>query len=74
MILRSISVSLGGTLSNKIGDIKNTAISLMNGFNNSDLEQNVHIDATFPNVNSKQEIEDAFNDLVNLAAQRAMKR
>ena len=38
------------------------------------IEQNVHIDATFPNVDSKREIEEAFNDLVNLAAQRAMRR
>ena len=42
--------------------------------NRKEFEQNVHITATFPNVNSKREIEQAFNDLVNLAAQRAMKR
>ena len=48
-----------------------------NPFNNNSLEQieqNVHIDATFPNVDSKKEIEEAFNDLVNLAAQRVMRR
>jgi len=39
-----------------------------------ELEQNVHIEASFPNVNSKKEIEEALNDLVNLAAQRAMRR
>lgn len=43
-------------------------------FNAGTIEQNVHITASFPNVNSKREIEQAFNDLINLAAQRAMKR
>jgi len=41
---------------------------------NDNIEQSVHIEANFPNVNSKREIEEAFNDLVNLAAQRAMRR
>jgi len=40
----------------------------------SGVEQNVHIEASFPNVDSKREIEEAFDDLVNLAAQRAMRR
>lgn len=43
-------------------------------FNTGAVEQNVHITASFPNVNSKREIEQAFNDLINLAAQRALKR
>ena len=42
--------------------------------NEDGIEQNVHIDASFPNVNSKQEIEQAFSELVNLAAQRAMRK
>ena len=36
----------------------------------SALEQNVHIDASFPNVQNSREIEDAFNNLVNIASQR----
>ena len=35
------------------------------------LEQNIHIEATFPNVSQSHEIEDAFNNLINIAAQRA---
>ena len=35
------------------------------------LEQKVHIEATFPNVSQSHEIEDAFNNLINIAAQRA---
>ena len=37
------------------------------------LEQNVHIEATFPNVSQSHEIETAFNNLINVAAQRAYK-
>jgi len=37
----------------------------------SPLEQNVHIDASFPNVQSSFEIETALNNLVNVASQRA---
>ena len=39
--------------------------------NRSPLEQNVHIEASFPNVNSSFEIETALNNLVNVASQRA---
>ena len=35
------------------------------------LEQNVHIEASFPNVQNSKEIEDAFNNLVNIASQHA---
>ena len=35
----------------------------------SALEQNVHIEASFPNATDKNEIEEAFKDLVNLASQ-----
>jgi hypothetical protein len=45
----------------------------MNGISASSdtLEQNVHIEANFPNVQSSNEIQDAFNNLVNIASQRA---
>lgn len=36
-----------------------------------ELKQDVHIDASFPNVQNSHEIEDAFNNLINIAAQRA---
>ena len=38
------------------------------------LEQNVHIEANFPNVESSKEIEDALNNLVNVASQRVYRR
>lgn len=41
--------------------------------NEQALDQNVHITAEFPNVSDKSEIEEAFNDLISLAAQHAYK-
>jgi len=71
-ILRSMMSSLDGNLFARANNIKS---GFFNTSNDEDsLEQNVHIDASFPNVNSKREIEEALSDLVNLAAQRAMRR
>lgn len=38
------------------------------------IEQNVHISAEFPNVSEKSEIEEAFEELINLATQHAFDR
>lgn len=38
------------------------------------IEQNVHIEASFPNVQNSREIEEAFNNLVNIASQRAFNK
>lgn len=38
--------------------------------NSGTLEQDVHIEANFPNVVNAEEIEEAFNNLVNLASQK----
>lgn len=44
------------------------------GFDTSNIiEQDVHIEATFPNVQSSHEIENAFNNLINVASQRAFR-
>jgi hypothetical protein len=42
--------------------------------NTSALEQNVHIEASFPNATDHNEIEEAFNNLVNLASQYANRK
>ena len=39
--------------------------------NKETLQQEVHIEAHFPNATDKNQIEDAFKDIVNLAAQYA---
>ena len=74
-ILRSITKNVGSSLADKISNLSiNRMTSGLTSTLNESIDQNVHISATFPNVNSKKQIEDAFTDLVNLAAQRAMKR
>jgi hypothetical protein len=42
--------------------------------NNGTLEQNVHIEATFPNVTDHNEIEEAVKNLVNTASQYANRK
>ena len=71
-IMRSIMASMSGNIISKLGNL-NSNIPLVNNSNKEILEQQVKIQASFPNVNSKKEIEQALNDLVNLAAQRAMR-
>lgn len=63
-------------LQSNIEQIQNYANAMSPSFNisapSSDLNQNVKIEASFPGVTNSREIEDAFNNLVNLASQRAM--
>lgn len=51
-----------------------TTISSGFGASTGELEQNVHIEANFPNVTDKNEIQEAFGNLVNLAAQYANRK
>ena len=39
----------------------------------SQLDQNIHIEANFPNVTQHTEIEQAFENLVNMASMHASK-
>jgi len=52
---------------NSVNGISNAGIGMTN---EDTLEQNVHIDATFPNVRDAREVEEALNNLVNVASQR----
>jgi len=72
-IMRSVMSNLSGNIAMRLGNIR-TGLAQIMPDSTDGVEQNVHIDANFPNVNSKKEIEDAFNDLVSLAAQRAMRK
>jgi hypothetical protein len=38
------------------------------------LEQSVHIEASFPSVTDRNEIEEAFNNLINTASQYANRK
>lgn len=67
-ILRTISNNIGTNFLSQM-----TGIKVPTAENNETLEQNVHIDATFPDVKDSKEIQDAFNNLVNIASQRALR-
>ena len=62
--LRSASAQLGGLLSSP---------GFMNQ-NTQTIEQNVHIEASFPGVQDRSEIEEAFNNLINRASQYANRK
>ena len=62
--LQSASSQLGGILSSP-------------GFNHNSaqtIEQSVHIEASFPGVQDRNEIEEAFNNLINKASQYANRK
>ena len=58
--LHSLSAQLGGLLSSP---------GYINTNNSQMLEQQVHIEASFPGVTERSEIEEAFNNLINRASQ-----
>lgn len=71
---------MAGMLNNLNANVMDRLFSLSTGFgipmsdisaSSDTLEQNVHIEASFPNVQNSKEIEDAFNNLVNIASQHA---
>ena len=62
--------NLTNWMANGLGDLITPTIS----DNYGELEQNVHIEAEFPNVQDHNEIEQAFNNLVNMASQYANRK
>ena len=71
-IMRNLTNSLGSSILKQMASMSRTGVNGMVG--GEVLEQEVHIDAQFPNVRDSREIENALNNLVNAAAQRANKR
>jgi hypothetical protein len=63
--LYSMNSQLGGMLSTP-------SLGHMN--NENMLEQQVHIEASFPNATDHSEIEEAFNNLINQASQYANRK
>ena len=68
-IMRGITDNIGADLLGRMASM--TAGGFNTSIGNGVLDQNVHIEATFPGVKSSVEIQDALNNLVNMAAQRA---
>ena len=73
-ILRDITANLGATLLNKMASISaGSTGSIGQGLAATGMEQNVVINAEFPNATSSKEIEEALNNLVNRASQHITK-
>ena len=75
--VRSISDSLRGqaleTANSYTSDL-DTATPIVTQPITQSVQQNVHIDATFPNVTDHNEIELAMNNLINTASQKVMEK
>ena len=71
-ILRDITDTIGSSILAKMSAI--TANTSIGGSLGETFEQNVHIDANFPNVTNSKEIENAIDNLMNVATQRANRR
>jgi hypothetical protein len=66
--------AINGFASGEINSLMSGTAGLLGGINNTEqLDQNVHIEANFPNVTQHTEIEQAFENLVNMASMRASK-
>ena len=63
--LQAINAQLGGALATP---------SIHNGNTTQTVEQSVHIEASFPGVQDRLEIEEAFNTLINKASQYANRK
>ena len=73
-ILRAMTDNLGDSIFNRLASIPNGYGNILNQIPNTEtLEQKVQIEAVFPNVSNSHEIENAFNNLVNIASQRALR-
>ena len=71
--LSAIKSTLGDRLTQYTDRFNNNISGMeINKTASQKLDQNVKIEANFPNVKNANEIETAFNNLVNLASQRAM--
>ena len=75
--VRSISDSLRGqaleTANSYTSDL-DTATPIVTQPITQSVQQDVHIDATFPNVTDHNEIELAMNNLINTASQKVMEK
>ena len=70
-IMRHMTNSIDNSIYSRVADFTSGIGVAAPELENGTLEQNVHIEANFPNVQSSTEIEDAINNLVNIASQRA---
>jgi hypothetical protein len=70
-IMRNLMMSLNNNVLSRLAGVTAGSVGGVGG--NDLLEQNVHIEANFPNVTNSNEIEEAIKNLVNVASQRVTK-
>ena len=74
-IVREITSSMNGFATDQLTNLQDDNRYLLDTYLKdkgvSSLDQNVHIEANFPNVTQHTEIEQAFNNLINIASMRA---
>ena len=70
-IMRDIVDTVGSSVLSRAANIAIGTGIQTPALTNGALEQNVHIEATFPNVQKSVEIEQALDNLINVASQRA---
>lgn len=74
-ILRNITDLIGNSVIRKAAAMSGNITTPQGGnITNETLEQDVHIDAHFPNVTNSREIENALDNLMNKASQRALRK
>ena len=67
--MNGLNQSMMNRLTGMAINITNGNIPVEKG--NNKVDQNVHIQAEFPNVHDSKEVENALNNLVNIASQHA---
>lgn len=72
-IMRQMTNSIDNSVYSRVADFTSGIGIAAPELSSGTLEQNVHIEANFPNVQSSREIEEAINNLTNIASQRANK-
>ena len=72
-ILRSISQTIDLQAMTNQFSLNSAPVGLFDEYNQA-VEQMVHIDASFPSVQDRNEIEAAFNNLINTASQYANRK
>lgn len=71
-IMRNLMASMNENILSRLAGVSAGIVTNLGG-GNTGLEQNVHIDANFPNATNSNEIEEALRNLVNVASQRITK-
>ena len=76
-IIRNLQLSLDASVAGRLAEMMKSYNSSMQAWDDSKdwtIEQNIQINAEFPNATDSSEIEKAFEELLNMAAQRVAQK